>query len=102
MPRHAQLAWLRKPTGAVSPEALTVLTSYSTIWAVLFPENVRRAVAQLVWEVQWDGPKDKFTVVLDETAIAEAHSSIVRREQERSAAKEAKRHSRRRRRSRVR
>jgi|CXWL01.1.fsa_nt_gi site-specific DNA recombinase len=84
------LAWLRKPTGTVSPEALTVLTSYSTIWAVLFPENVRRAVAQLVWEVQWDGPKNKFTVMLDETAIAEAHSSIARRDQERSMAKAAK------------
>jgi hypothetical protein len=75
------LAWLRKPTDAVSPEALTVLTSYSTIWAVLFPENVRRAVAQLVWEGQWNGPKDEFTVVLDETAIGEAYASITRREQ---------------------
>jgi len=81
------LAWLRKPTTAVSPEALTVLTSYSTIWAVLFPENVRRAVAQLVWEVQWDGPKNKFTVVLDETAIAEAHARMKRDAEERASKK---------------
>jgi len=57
---------------------------------VLFPENVRRAVAQLIWEVQWDGPQDKFTVVLDEAAIAEAHRSIVRRQEERAAKKAAK------------
>jgi hypothetical protein len=94
------LAWLRKPMGSVSPEALIVLTSYSTIWAVLFPENVRCAVAQLVWEVRWDGPRDTFTVVLDETAIAEAHSSILRREQEMNAAKAAKRTSRKRKRRR--
>jgi hypothetical protein len=65
------LAWLRKPTGAVSAEALNVLTSYSTIWAVLFPDNVRRAVTQPVWEVRWEGPENRFTVTLDETAIAE-------------------------------
>jgi hypothetical protein len=49
---------------------------------VLFPETVRRAVARLVWEVRWDGPKNDFTAVLDETAIAEAHASITRWEEE--------------------
>ena len=78
------LAWLRKPTGDISPEALTVLTSYAPLWEVLFPETVRRAVAQLVWEVRWDGLRNDFTVVLDETAIAEAHASITRREEERA------------------
>ena len=67
-----------------------MLTSYSTIWAVLFPKNVRRAVAQLVWEIQWDGPQNKFTVVLDDIAIAEAHSSIVQRLEERAAKEAAK------------
>jgi len=60
------LAWLRKPTGKISPEAQTVLTSYAPIWAVLFPETVRRAVAQLVWEVRRDGPMNEFMVVLDD------------------------------------
>jgi len=77
-----------------------VLTSYSTIWAVLFPENVRRAVAQLVWEVQWDGPKNKFTVALDETAIAGAHARMHRDAQERARKKaQPRRRSRRRTRS---
>jgi hypothetical protein len=71
----------------VSPEALTVLTSYSTIWAVLFPENVRRAVTQLVWEVRWDGPKNRFTVALDETAVAEAHARMKRDAEERASKK---------------
>jgi hypothetical protein len=48
------------------------------------------ALAQLVWEVRWDGPRDQFTVVLDETAIAEVHGSIVRRQEERAATKAAK------------
>jgi hypothetical protein len=76
------LAWLREPTGAISPQALTVLTSYAPLWEVLFPETVRCAVARLVWEVRWDSPKNDFTAVLDETAIAEAHASITRREEE--------------------
>jgi hypothetical protein len=76
------LAWLRRPTGDISIEAKTVLTSYAPIWKVLFPATVRRSVAQLVWEVRWDGPHDRFTVVLDETAIAEAYASIERREDE--------------------
>jgi hypothetical protein len=32
-----------------------------------------------------DGPKDTFTVVLDETAITQAHASIGRRGEERAA-----------------
>lgn len=60
-----------------------MLNSYSPIWDVLFPESVCRAVAQLVWEVRWDGPKNEFAVVLDEIAIGEAHASIVRQEDER-------------------
>lgn len=90
------LAWLRKPTGAMSPEALPVLTSYSTVWDVLFPESVRRAVAQLVWEVRWDGPANEFTVILDETAIAEANASIHRREEELTQQPKARRRKRRR------
>jgi hypothetical protein len=78
------LAWLRRPTGGISIEAKAVLTSYAPIWKVLFPATVRRSVAQLVWEVRWDGPHDRFTVVLDETAIAEAYASIERREDERA------------------
>jgi hypothetical protein len=88
------LAWLRKPTGDISP---TVLTSYAPIWKVLFPETVRSLVAQLVWEVRWDGPENEFTVVLDETAIAEAHASIKRREEERANWPKPRRRKRRRR-----
>jgi hypothetical protein len=69
-----------------------VLTSYAPIWKVLFPESVRRAVAQLVWEVRWDGPKKEFTVVLDETAVAQAHASIKRREEELRANRPRSRH----------
>jgi len=46
--------------------------------------TVRSLVAQLVWEVRWDGPENEFTVLLDETAIADAHASIIRREEERA------------------
>jgi hypothetical protein len=52
---------------------------------VLFPQVVHGLVAQLVWEIQWDGPKDRFTVVLDETAIAEEHAKIKRRDEERAS-----------------
>jgi len=52
------------------------------IWEVLFPQVVHRLVAQLVWEVQWDGRKDRFTVMLDETAIAEEHAKLKRRDEE--------------------
>lgn len=90
------LAWLRKPTGDVSAEALAVLTAYASIWEVLFPETVRRTVAQLVWDVQWDGPKNEFTVVLDETAIAERHASMMRREEERADKPKPRRRKRRR------
>ncbi len=77
-----------------------MLTSYAPIWEVLFPETVRRSVAQLVWEVRWDGPKNEFAVVLDETAIAEAHASIMRREEERANRPKPRRRKRRRARSR--
>lgn len=78
------LAWLRRPTDDLTAEARKVLTSYSPIWDVLFPESARRLVAQFVWEVRWDGPKNEFTVMLDAIAVAEAHASIVRQEQERA------------------
>jgi hypothetical protein len=80
----APLAWLRKPAGDVSPEAYLVLTHYAPIWEVLFPQVVHGLVAQLVWEVQWDGQKDRFTVMLDDTAIAEEHANIRRRDEERA------------------
>jgi hypothetical protein len=76
------LAWLRKPTGEISSEANVVLTRYAPIWEVLFPQVVNRLVAQLVWEVRWDGPKDSFAVVLDETAIAEEHAKLKLRDEE--------------------
>lgn len=88
------LAWLREPTGDISHEAVTVLTAYVPVWPVLFPETVRRSVAWLVWEVQWNGRKNELTVMLDETAIAEAHASIVRREEERAKKPEARRRRR--------
>jgi len=79
------LAWLRKPTDDISPEARLVLTSYAPLWEVLFPQVVQRLLAQLVWEIQWDGQKDRFTVLLDETAIAEEHAKIKRRDEERAS-----------------
>jgi hypothetical protein len=66
----------------------------------LFPETVRRTVAQLVWEVRWDGPENELTVLLDETAIAEAHASITRWEEERANRPKPRRRSRKRARSR--
>jgi DNA invertase Pin-like site-specific DNA recombinase len=78
------LAWLRKPTGDVFAEAQFVLTRYAPIWEVLFPQVVRGLVAQLIWEVQWDGQSDRFTVVLDETAIAEEYAKLKRRDEERA------------------
>lgn len=62
--------------------ANVVLTRYAPIWEVLFPQVVNRLVAQLVWEVRWDGPKDSFTVVLDETAIVEEHAKLKLRDEE--------------------
>jgi hypothetical protein len=76
------LTWLRKPRGAISPEASFVLMRYAPTWEVLFPQVVNRLVAQLVWEVRWDGPKDSFTVVLDETAIAEEYAKLKMRDEE--------------------
>ena len=67
---------------------------------MLFPETVRSAIARLVWEVQWDGAKNEFTVMLDETAIAEAHASIVRLEVERANRPKPRRRKRRRTRTR--
>jgi hypothetical protein len=94
------LRWLREPTSDISPEARSVLTSYASLWPVLFPETVRSAVARLVWEVKWDGPKNEFTVMLDETAIADAHAAIMRQEAERANRPKPRRRSRKRARSR--
>ena len=79
------LAWLRKPSGGISDEATFVLTRYEPHWKVLFPESVRRAVAQFVWEVRWDGQKNEFVVLLDETAIGEEHAKIRRGDAESAA-----------------
>jgi hypothetical protein len=76
------LAWLRQPKGAISPEARFVLARYAPIWEVLFPQVVNHLVAQLVWEVRWDGPRDSFTVVLDATAFAEEHAKLKLRDEE--------------------
>ncbi len=95
------VAWLRKPTGDISPEAQFVLTNYAPIWEVLFPQVVHRLVAQLVWEVQWDGRNDRFTVVLDETAVAEEHVKIIRRDEERARRPKARRKKARRARART-
>jgi hypothetical protein len=85
------LTWLRKPTGEVSPEGQFVLARYAPIWEVLFPRVVSGLVAQLVWEVQWDGRKDEFSVMLDETAIAEEQARITRRDEEHAARPKPKR-----------
>ncbi len=92
------LAWLREPTGKISPKARVVLESYAKIWDVLWPQTVRRAVAQLVWEVRWSGPRNRLTVVLDEIAIAEAYASMLRRDEELAAERKARRKRPRRRR----
>ena len=70
------LSWLKLPPEGISPEAHAVLTKCSHIWAVLFPENVLSLIAELIWEVQWDGPNDDFTVVLDEIAISQLYESL--------------------------
>jgi hypothetical protein len=46
------LAWLRTPTGELSPEACFVLSWFAPIWEVLIPQVERALVAQLVWEVE--------------------------------------------------
>jgi hypothetical protein len=76
------LTWLRKPTGDVSQEGQFVLARYAPIWEVLFPQVLRGLVAQLVWEVRWDGRKDQFSVMLDETAIAEEFGKLKQRDDE--------------------
>jgi len=68
---------------------------------VLFPQVAHRLVAQLVWEVQWDGRKDEFAVVLDETAIAEEHAAIKRRGEEHASRPRPRRKKARQTRSRV-
>jgi len=90
------LRWLREPTSDISPEARTVLTAYAPIWDVFFPQTVSDAVAHLVWEVRWDGRKNDFAVVLDETAIAERHAAVMRREEERATRPKPRRRRRRR------
>ena len=49
---------------------------------------------QLVWEVQWDGRKTRFTVVLDATATAEDRARIERSDQELARGPKSRRKSR--------
>ena len=70
------LNWLKLPPEGISPEAHAVLTNCTQIWDLLFPENVLSLIAELVWEVQWDGPNDVFTVVLDEITISQLYESL--------------------------
>lgn len=94
------LTWLRKPTGDLSPEAHFVLTRFAPLWDVLIPQVEHALVNQLVWEVQWDGPKDKFTVMLDEIAITEEHAKLKRRDEEAASSVRPRRERGRRRRGR--
>jgi hypothetical protein len=81
------LEWLRAPMGDLSDEAATVLRAYAPVWKVLFPESIAEATAYLVSEVRWDGTRDRFTVMLDDSAITEAHRELIRGDLERAAAK---------------
>ncbi len=54
----------------------------------------RASRSQLVWEVQWDGRRNTFTVVLDETAIAEERARIERSDQELASCPKSRRKSR--------
>lgn len=78
------LAWLRKPVGDLSPEAQFVLARFAPLWDVLIPQVEHALVNQLVWEVQWDGRRDTFTVMLDDAAIAEEHAKLLRSDAERA------------------
>ncbi len=89
------LAWLRKPTCDLSPEAHFVLRRFAPLWEALIQQVEHALVAQLVWEVRWDGRKDKFTVVLDDTAIAQEHARIKRSDEEIASRPKPRRSSRR-------
>jgi hypothetical protein len=47
-------------------------------WPYRNPPTLWHGERKLVCEVRWDGRKNEFTVMLDETAIAEAHASMRR------------------------
>lgn len=79
------LAWLRKPTGNPTPEARFVLERFAPLWEVLFPRLERVLVTKLVREVQWDGRKGKFGVILDEVVIAEELARFKRGDEERAS-----------------
>ena len=54
------LAWPPKADGDLSREAHLVLTRFSPLWEVLIARVESALVAQLVWEVQWDGAEEQL------------------------------------------
>lgn len=70
------LAWFRRPTGSVTTEARKLLGLVASRWSGYTRERRSAVVAQLVWEIIWDGPKDRFKVLLDETAVEETYLAL--------------------------
>jgi hypothetical protein len=70
------IEWFRHPTGAVAEHARKVLGLVARRWDGYARERRLRILAQLVWEIRWDGPKDRFRVLLDETTIEETHLGL--------------------------
>ena len=85
------LAWLHKPTEYVTPDARKVLALVAREWAGYSRERRASVLAQLVWEIRWDGPKNRFTVMLDETAIRETWLALeIQRAREREERRRSK------------
>jgi site-specific DNA recombinase len=87
---HRVLAWFHKPTEYVTPDARKVLGLVAREWGGYSRERRPAVLAQLVWEIRWDGPMNRFSVMLDETAIRETWLAL---EIQRARAREERRRS---------
>jgi hypothetical protein len=67
---HSVLLWLQAPKRRqLSAEAGYVLSTMKPLWRVFLPPTLRSIVQKLVAQVRWDGRREKFQVVLDESAL---------------------------------
>ncbi|MHB8874021.1 MAG: recombinase family protein [Myxococcaceae bacterium] len=87
--------WFLHPTGSLTEEAREVFGALGRLWRRLPHDGRQRVIAQLIWEVRWNGSKNRFTVMLDDTAIRETHLGLEVEREEAKAQAEAARDERR-------
>lgn len=65
---------LKDERSGLSFKATAVLEAYAPHWRKASAASQGRLLAQLVWEIRWDGPRRRLSVTLDEVAIAHEHA----------------------------